>query len=175
MIHPYRSHLPRIHNTVFMVPGAEIIGDVEIGRDSSVWYNTVIRGDVNSIRIGERTNIQDGCVLHVRHEVYPLVVGSDVTVGHGAILHACQVEDRCLIGMGAIILDDALIRKYTLVAAGALVREHSRFPGGMLLAGVPARVARPLTAEEKKMIDESAVSYMEYVREYRSTSTGADT
>ncbi len=175
MIHPYRSHLPRIHNTVFMVPGAEIIGDVEIGRDSSVWYNTVIRGDVNSIRIGERTNIQDGCVLRVRHEVYPLVVGSDVTVGHGAILHACQVEDRCLIGMGAIILDDALLRKYTLVAAGALVREHSRFPGGMLLAGVPARVARPLTAEEKKMIDESAVSYMEYVREYRSTSTGADT
>jgi gamma-carbonic anhydrase len=172
LIHAYGKILPEIHPTVFTVPSAEIIGDVVIGRDSSVWYNTVIRGDVNIIRIGERTNIQDGCVLHVRHELYPLQIGSDVTVGHGAILHACVVEDHCLIGMGAIVLDDAVIREYTLVAAGALVREHSRFPGGVLLAGVPAKVVRPITDAEREMINDSAVNYIDYVRSYRDTTPG---
>jgi gamma-carbonic anhydrase len=172
MIHPYGSMTPKLHPGVFTVPSAEIIGDVVIGRDSSVWYNTVIRGDVNSIRIGERTNVQDGSILHVRHEVYPLVVGSDVTIGHGAILHACTVEDHCLIGMGAIVLDDAIIREYTLVAAGAMVREHSRFPGGVLLAGVPARVVRDITDAERTMIRDSAVNYLEYVQKYRATPTG---
>ena len=168
MIHPYRGIWPSLHPSVFHVGSAEIIGDVAIGRDSSVWYNAVIRGDVNSIRIGERTNVQDGCILHVRHEVYPLVVGSDVTIGHGAILHACVVGDRCLIGMGAIVLDDARIEPYTLIAAGTVVREHATFPGGVLVAGVPGRVARPLTPEERSGIEQSARQYMEYVQDRKS-------
>jgi carbonic anhydrase/acetyltransferase-like protein (isoleucine patch superfamily) len=167
MIHPYRGILPTIHSSAFVVPGAEIIGDVVIGKDSSVWYNAVIRGDVNYIRIGERTNIQDGCILHVRHETYPCILGSGITVGHGAILHACTIQDDCLIGMGAIVLDNATVSPYTLVAAGAVVREGASFPAGVLVAGVPAKVVRDLSDAERRMIEESAANYIEYVRHYR--------
>jgi len=167
MIHAYNGIRPRIHPSVFVAEGAQIIGDVEIGRDSSVWFNTVIRGDVHFIRIGERTNIQDGCVLHVTHDTYPLVVGSDVTVGHGAVLHAATLKDRCLIGMGAIILDDATVGSDSLVAAGSLVMEHFQVPEGSLVAGVPARVKRMLTEEEREGIAQSARNYMDYVNSYR--------
>lgn len=164
MIRPYRGVSPRLHPSVFVASSAEIIGDVEIGADSSVWYNTVIRGDVNYIRIGSRTNVQDGCLLHVRHEKYPLLIGSDVTLGHGAILHACTIGDHCLIGMGAIVLDNATINPYSLVAAGAVVRNDETSPEGVLLGGVPARVLRPLTDEERSMIVRSAENYLAYVR-----------
>ena len=168
MIHQFRGTKPTLNGNVFIVESAEIIGDVVIGENSSVWYNAVIRGDVNSIRIGMNTNVQDGCLLHVRHE-YPLEVGSNVTVGHGAILHACKVEDHCLIGMGAIVLDNALIKKYTLVAAGAVVKNGSEFEEGVLLAGVPAKVVRSINNEERHMIDESAQHYVEYAQMYRQT------
>src|SRR6266481_9407600 len=125
MIHIYRGITPAIDPTAFIVQSAEVIGDVTIGKDSSVWYNAVIRGDVNSIRIGERTNIQDGCLLHVTHAKFPLHVGRNVTVGHGAILHGCTIGDFCLIGMGAIVLDNAQINSYTLVAAGTVVLNDS--------------------------------------------------
>lgn len=167
MIHPYRGIVPTIDPTVFLVPSAEIIGDVVIGKHSSVWYNAVVRGDVNYIRIGERTNIQDGCILHVRHETYPCIVGSGITVGHGAILHACTIEDNSLIGMGAIVLDNATIRPFTLVAAGAVVREGASFPPGVLVAGVPARVVRLITEQERSMILDSAENYLGYVRNFR--------
>ena len=167
MIHPYRGVRPALHASVYAAESAEIIGDVEIGADSSIWFHTVVRGDVNTIRIGERTNIQDGCVLHVRGETGPLVIGSDVTVGHGAIVHACLVGSHCLVGMGAIILDNAEINPYTLVAAGAVVREGARFPGGVLVAGVPAKIVRELTPDERTMIDESARSYVAYARTYK--------
>lgn len=167
MILPYKGITPRIHPSVFVAEGAQIIGDVEIGADSSVWFNSVIRGDVHFIRIGERTNIQDNCVLHVTHDTYPLVIGSDVTVGHGAILHACTISDRCLIGMGAKVLDDATVGPYAFVAAGSLVLEHFKVPEGALVAGVPARVKRMLTDEEREQIVRSAQNYVRYVKTYR--------
>ena len=167
MIIPYRGITPKIHPSVFIAEGAQIIGDVEIGAESSVWFNTVIRGDVHYIRIGERTNIQDNCVLHVTHNTYPLVIGSDVTVGHGAILHAATIKDRCLIGMGAKVLDDATVGSYSFVAAGSLVLEHFEVPEGALVAGVPARVKRMLSEEERQQIVQSAQNYVGYVKTYR--------
>lgn len=167
MLHSYRGIAPALHPSVFVVDSAEIIGDVSIGEDSSVWYHAVIRGDVNSIRIGARTNIQDGCLLHVRHKQYPLLIGSNVTLGHGAIVHACTINDVCLIGMGAIVLDNATINPYTLVAAGAVVLNNAEFPEGVLLAGVPARVVRKLNPAERTMLEQSAQNYIDYVKTYR--------
>jgi len=163
---PYKSKRPRIHDSVFVAQGVRIIGDVEIDRDSSVWFNTVIRGDVHYVRIGRATNIQDNCVLHVTDGEYPCIIGSHVTVGHGAIVHACTVGDFCLIGMGSIILDNAKVGNYSLVAAGSLVLENFEVPPGMLVAGVPARIKRALTEDEKRGLENSAAHYVEYARSY---------
>lgn len=165
---PYQGRLPRLHPSVFLADGARVIGDVEAGEDSSFWFNVVVRGDVNFIRIGCRTNIQDGAVLHVTHKRFPLVIGDDVTVGHSAVLHGCVIEDRCLIGMGAVVLDGALMRRNSMVAAGSLVREGFEVPEGMLVAGVPAAVKRPLTQEELAYLQQSAEQYVQYVSTYRS-------
>ena len=169
MIHAFRGISPTLHSSAFVVDSAEIIGDVVIGEGSSVWYNAVIRGDINSVRIGMRTNIQDGSLLHVRQN-YPLMIGSNITVGHGAILHACRIDDNCLIGMGAIVLDNAHIKQSTLVAAGTVVRNNSEFDGGVFIAGVPGKVVRPLTVAERTMIEESAQNYVDYIHMYRQTS-----
>jgi carbonic anhydrase/acetyltransferase-like protein (isoleucine patch superfamily) len=142
MIIPYKNISPRIDPTVYIAPSADVVGDVVIGKDSSVWFQTVIRGDVNTIRIGERTNIQDGCLLHVRNELFGLEIGSAVTLGHGVIAHGCRIRDHVLIGMGAIILDNAEINSYTLVAAGSVVKNDMRVPSGVLVAGVPAKIVR---------------------------------
>lgn len=167
MNHPFRGEQPKLHETVFVAAGAQIIGDVEIGRESSVWFNAVVRGDVNTIRIGERTNVQDNCSLHVTHEKYSLVIGSNVTIGHGAVVHGSRVEDYCLIGMGATVLDNSIIGPYTLVAAGSLVLEHFVAPEGSLVAGVPAKVLRRLTVEERKGLEQAAENYVRYVAQYR--------
>ena len=156
--------LPTIPNSVMVAPGARIIGDVVIGERSSIWYNVVIRGDVNYIRIGEETNIQDGSVLHVTHDTHPLVIGDRVTVGHGVRLHGCTVEDETLIGIGAIVLDGAVVEERSMVAAGALVPPGMRVPSGKLVAGVPARVRRDLGAEELANFAVSASRYVEYAR-----------
>jgi len=150
MIKPYKGINPKIHQTAYIEDSAQIIGDVTIGEYSSVWCNAVLRGDVHYIRIGEKTNVQDNCVLHVTHETYPLVVGSGVTVGHGAILHAATIKDHCLIGMGAKVLDNATVGSYSLVAAGALVLEGFEVPEGVLVAGIPAKIKRKLTDEERR-------------------------
>lgn len=152
---------------MFVADGARIIGDVVIGRDSSVWFNSVVRGDVHYIRIGERTNIQDNCVLHVTHQKYSLQIGSDVTVGHGAILHGCTIGDECIVGMGAIILDNAVVHPHSFVAAGALVPESFVVPEGTLVAGIPAKIKRNLTEEEVKFLAKSAQNYLQYVQSYR--------
>ncbi len=165
---PYRGKFPEIDESVFIAEGAVIIGDVTIGKDSNIWFNAVIRGDVNYIRIGARTNIQDGCILHVTTEKYPLFVGDDVTVGHGAILHGAVIRDKCLIGMGAIVLDGAEVQPFSIVAAGSLVRQGFVVPEGVLVAGVPARVVRELTSDEKRMIEESAIHYVELSKEYKN-------
>lgn len=163
----YNNISPKLDSSVFVAGGAKIIGDVEIGPDSGIWFNAVIRGDVNTVRIGSRTNIQDGCILHVTNDTAPLRIGNDVTVGHGAILHGCIIADRTLVGMGAIILDNAKINSYTLVAAGALVLSNAEFPEGVLIAGMPAKVMRQLTAVERTMIEDSATHYVEYAGQYR--------
>lgn len=163
----YHGITPKIHETVFLTEGVRIIGDVEIGEDSSVWYNSVIRGDVHFIRIGKRTNIQDLSMLHVTHNKYPLIIGDNVTVGHSAVLHGATIGNYVLIGMGARILDRSIINNYSLVAAGAVVREGFEVPEGTLVAGVPAKIIRELTQEERTKLEESAANYVRYTSEYR--------
>lgn len=164
---PYKGVWPALHETVFLSEGAFVIGDVSIGADSSVWFNAVVRGDVCPISIGEKTSVQDNATLHVTHDTGPLRIGSNVTIGHGAVLHACTVEDSVLIGMGAVLLDDCVVEPFSIVAAGALVRQGFRVPSGMLVAGVPAKVMRPITEEERRTIIESPENYVRYVAEYR--------
>ncbi len=163
----YKGITPKIDPTVFIADGVHIIGDVEIGRDSSVWYNTVIRGDVNYIRIGERTNIQDNTVVHVTNKKFPTHIGSNVTIGHSAVIHACTINDYSLIGMGAVILDGAIVGKFSLIAAGAVVTIGMVIPEGTLIAGVPAKAVRSLTEEERKFLVQSAQNYVDYVATYR--------
>ncbi len=172
MIYAYKKTSPVIPESVFVAENATIIGDVEIGKESSIWFQTVIRGDVNTIRIGDRTNIQDGSVLHVTYQKWPLSIGHDVTVGHGAILHGCTIQDCCLIGMGAQILDGATIGEFSVVAAGSLVMEGVRVPPRSLVAGVPAIAKRSLLDEEVQRIQEAAARYVAYKNEYM---TGAFT
>jgi carbonic anhydrase/acetyltransferase-like protein (isoleucine patch superfamily) len=162
----YKDRIPKLRSSVFVADGAKIIGDVEIGEYSGIWFNTVIRGDVNFIRIGSRTNIQDNSVLHVTTKTAPLNIGSNVTIGHGAVLHGCTIDDCCLIGMGAIVLDRAHIHQYSMVAAGAIVLEGFEVPEGMLVAGIPAKVKRALTEEEKQFIRQSAENYVGYIQAY---------
>jgi carbonic anhydrase/acetyltransferase-like protein (isoleucine patch superfamily) len=163
----YKGITPTIDPSVFIADGVHIIGDVEIGKDSSVWYNTVIRGDVNFIRIGGRTNIQDNTVVHVTNKKFPTNIGSNVTIGHSAVIHACTINDYSLIGMGAIVLDDAKVGPFALVAAGAVVTMGMVIPEGVLAAGVPAKIIRPLTDDERKFLIQSAQNYIDYVATYR--------
>jgi len=163
-LYPYLDLYPSIAESVFLAPGVKIIGDVEIGKDSSVWYNSVIRGDVHYIKIGELTNIQDCCMLHVTNDKYPLNIGSKVTIGHSVSLHGCTVNDLCLIGIGAIILDGAVVEENSIVAAGALVKQNFVVPSGKLVAGVPARIIRDLAKEEIDEFDRNALRYKEYTK-----------
>ncbi len=165
---PFEGKSPRIHPSVFLAPGARVIGDVEIGEQSSIWFNVVIRGDVHFIRIGTRTNIQDLTMCHVTHRKHPLEIGNDVTVGHSAVLHGATIGDRILIGMGAIILDRAVIGNDALVAAGALIREGFKVPPGTLAAGMPARIVRDLTDDEIRSVAQGASNYESYVGRYRA-------
>jgi carbonic anhydrase/acetyltransferase-like protein (isoleucine patch superfamily) len=160
---------PRISPTAFIAEGARLIGDVTLGEDASVWFNAVLRGDINSIRIGDRSNVQDGVVIHVTQKL-PVVAGNDVTIGHQAVIHGCELLDGSLIGMGAVVLDRARVGPMALVAAGSLVREGFTVPEGTLVAGVPARVIRPLTEEEHAALVDSARRYVAYARTYQRPS-----
>ena len=166
MLLPYKGIMPRIYPSVFIEESAKVIGDVEIGEFSSIWFNAVVRGDVNYIRIGERTNVQDNSTLHVTKDLYPLIIGSDITIGHNVTLHGCIVKDRCLIGMGAIVLDNAEIGSDSIVGAGALVKEGMKVPPGSLVVGVPGKVVRQTTPEEKERIKSSALNYIGYAKDY---------
>lgn len=168
VLFPYKNKLPSIHESVFLADGVKIIGDVVIGENSSVWFNSVIRGDVNYIRIGKMTNIQDMSMLHVTHDTYPLVIGNNVSIAHSVSLHGATIEDNCLIGIGAIVLDGAVIQKNSFVAAGAVVKENYVVPEATLVAGVPAKVIRELTDQEIKGISETANNYIKYVKNYRN-------
>lgn len=166
MIRPYRGTLPTIHPTAFIDDSAQVIGDTHIGAESSVWMQTVIRGDVNYIRIGDRTNIQDGTIVHVQNETCPTVIGNDVTVGHGAIVHGCTIADRVLVGMGAIILNGAVIGEDCIIAAGSLITEGTVIPPRSMVMGSPGKVRRPLTDRDVAMILEFAGNYVRYRLDY---------
>lgn len=165
---PYLGRMPRLGSQVFVAPTACIIGDVEIGDRSSVWFGCVLRGDVNIIRIGERTNIQDGTVIHVAKEGQGTFLGSDITVGHAALLHACTIEDRCLIGMRATIMDDCLVEEGAMVAAGALVTPGKRIGRGELWAGSPAKRVRLLTDDDRTAFTKLAPRYVDLAADYLS-------
>ncbi len=168
MIRSYRGRTPQIPASAYIDPDAVIIGEVTIGELSSVWPGVVIRGDVNWIRIGARTNIQDGSVLHVMKDTHPLVLGDAVTIGHGVILHGCTIESSVLIGMGSILLNGAKIGTGSIVAAGTLVPEGAVVPPGSLFMGHPGKLRRVLTPEDQASIEAYAARYIEYSETYKA-------
>ena len=168
MIRSYRGRTSQISASAYIDPDAVIIGDVTIGELSSVWPGVVIRGDVNWIRIGARTNIQDGSVLHVMKDTHPLVLGDAVTIGHGVILHGCTIESNVLIGMGSILLNGAKIGSGSIVAAGTLVPEGAVVPPGSLFMGHPGKLRRALTPEDQASIEAYAARYIEYSETYKA-------
>ena len=166
MIKSFKGISPRINPQALILPNVVIAGDVEIGPETSVWFHATIRGDVGAVRIGARSNIQDNCVLHESTGRTPLIIGDEVTVGHGAVLHGCRLSNRCLIGMGATVLDGAVVGENCMIGAGALVPEGMIVPDGHLAVGVPAKVRRPLTEAEILTLKDSADHYVEYAKEY---------
>ena len=166
MLHEYMGKWPKLGERVYVAEGAQIVGDVEIGDHSSVWYNCVIRGDVDIVRIGQHTNFQAGSIGHVMRNECPLILRDYVTVGHGAMLHGCTIESHCLIGMRATLLNNVVVGEYSIVGAGALITEGTRIPPRSLVFGMPARVKRSLTDGEAASIDEYARRYYEYKETY---------
>jgi carbonic anhydrase/acetyltransferase-like protein (isoleucine patch superfamily) len=165
----FRGMTPRLGRDVYLAPGAMIIGDVELGDEASVWFNAVVRGDVERIRIGARTNIQDNATIHVTHDKWPTVIGAGVTVAHGAVVHGCRIGDGSLVGNGAIVMDDVEIGPECLVAAGALVAPGTRFPPRSCVLGSPARVVRAVDAAEIERFRETARNYAGWAAEYRAS------
>jgi carbonic anhydrase/acetyltransferase-like protein (isoleucine patch superfamily) len=166
MILTINAYSPQIHSSAFVAANATVIGRVTIGQGASLWFQTVVRGDVNEIAIGANTNIQDGCLLHVTNE-HKLIVGECVTVGHGAILHGCTIESTCLISMGAIVLDGAIIGSGSIVAAGAVVSPGSIVPANSLVMGIPGKVIRPVRAQDKALIESGWQNYLNYAKQYK--------
>lgn len=169
-IYPYRGIMPKIHETAFIAPTASIIGDVEIGEGSNIWYGCVLRGDVNPIRIGKNTNIQDGTVIHTTSNFQGTVVGDDVTVGHLAILHACTVKDKGFVGMQACVMDGALVESMAMLAAGALLTPGKTVPSGQLWSGRPAKFMRDMNEEENKYLLWSAEHYRSLGQEHKKAT-----
>jgi carbonic anhydrase/acetyltransferase-like protein (isoleucine patch superfamily) len=167
-IRNYKGKWPHIAASAYIDPAAVIIGDVTIGENASVWPGTIIRGDVHHIRIGARTNIQDGCVLHVMKDEWPLVLGDDVTVGHSVTLHGCTIESKVLIGMGCIILNGAEIGSNSIIAAGTLITERTKIPAGSLVMGSPGKVKRELSDKDRESIAGYAERYSGYRETYRA-------
>jgi carbonic anhydrase/acetyltransferase-like protein (isoleucine patch superfamily) len=166
MIRSYQGVTPTVPASCYIDPSAQLIGDVQLGEHSSVWMNAVVRGDVNAIRIGANSNVQDCAVLHGQRHVYPVHVGDWVTIGHNATVHGCVVEDACLIGMGAVILNGARIGEGSIIAAGAVIPEKTIIPPNSLVAGVPGKVRRTLGDEDRKLILMYAQNYLDYTAIY---------
>jgi carbonic anhydrase/acetyltransferase-like protein (isoleucine patch superfamily) len=173
MLRSYRSIHPTVHPSAFVDASAQVIGDVHLGPESSVWMNVVVRGDVHYIRIGARTNIQDLTMVHVMRDTNPTVIGDDVTIGHSAVVHGCTIENRCLIGMGAILLNGCVVGTGSIVAAGALVTEGMVIPPGSMVMGLPGTVRRALTPEEDASITWYADNYVRYRLDFQAESTPA--
>jgi len=166
MIRTYQGQTPRIPKSCYIDTSAQILGDVVLGERSSVWMNAVLRGDVNSIRVGSCSNVQDCSVLHGQRNLYPVIVGDWVTIGHNATVHGCAVGDNCVIGMGATVLNNSRIGEGCIIAAGSVVPEHTVVPPRTLWAGVPAKLRRELTDKDRALILEYAQNYLDYVDMY---------
>jgi carbonic anhydrase/acetyltransferase-like protein (isoleucine patch superfamily) len=166
MLRPYRGVRPRVHPTAYIDESAQVIGDVELGEESSIWMSAVVRGDVNWIRIGSRSNIQDGTIVHVMRETHPTTIGDNVTIGHAAVIHGCTIEDQCLIGMGAIILNGARIGTESIIAAGTLVVEDMQVAPRSLIMGSPGKFRRQLSDAEVATIQRYADRYVGYRLDY---------
>ncbi len=173
-VYPYNEVRPRLGKRVFVAPGAVVVGDVEAGDDCSFWFQTATRGDVHRIRIGARTNIQDGSILHVTHKTHPLTIGAGVVVGHAAVVHGCTIEDGALIGIGARVLDGAVVERGAWIGAGAVVAPGHRIPARHLALGVPARVARPLDEAQRALIPEIEARYVRLKDEYLAAMLAAE-
>ena len=167
MIRPFRGVHPQIHESAFVEESAQVIGDVHVGEESSIWFNSVVRGDVHYIRIGNRTNIQDNAVIHVRNGTHPTILEDQVTVGHSVTLHGCYIERGCLIGIGSILLDDVRIGTHSIIAAGALVSPGTVVPPRSLVMGLPAKVKRTLSDEEVAELDVFWKNYVGLTRTYK--------
>ena len=169
MIRPFRGHTPQIPESCFIEDSAHVIGDVILGEHSSIWFNSVVRGDVNPIRIGARTNIQDLTMVHVLSKKHGTTIGDDVTVGHHVVIHGCTIGNRVLVGMGAILMDGVTVGDDCIIAGGALLTPGTNIPSGHLAVGSPAKVGRPLKDEEKAFLKQSAQNYVEYAEEHRKS------
>ncbi len=173
LLRPLGELRPRLGRGVFLAETCAVIGDVELGDEVSVWYAAVLRGDVMSIRVGARTNLQDSVIVHVTAEKLGTVIGSDCTIGHGAIIHACTIEDHCLIGMRSTVLDGAVVGRGSLIGAGSLVTPGTIIPPGSLVLGAPARVKRPVNSKEREQIEYGAAHYVELARRYLAGGGGS--
>jgi carbonic anhydrase/acetyltransferase-like protein (isoleucine patch superfamily) len=167
VIHAYRGVVPKVHASAWIAGSADVIGDVELGEEVSVWFTTVVRGDVNFIRVGRGTNLQDGTIVHVNRNGTPTILEEYVTVGHAARLHGCHIKSNCLVGIGAIVLDGAVLEEECIVASGAVVSPGTVVPKGSLLMGAPARVKRSVTDKDLDLIYRSAKSYISLAAEYK--------
>lgn len=165
-IYPYKEKLPTLGARVFLAPSADLTGEVVVGDDCSFWFHTAARGDVNWIRVGARTSVQDGTILHVTHERFPLAIGADVVIGHSCMIHGCTLEDACLVGIGARVLDGAVVESGAQVGAGAIVPPGMRVPSGQLAFGIPAKVVRALSVTERDAIREIARRYVRVKDDY---------
>ncbi|MEJ2883936.1 gamma carbonic anhydrase family protein [Pedobacter sp. GR22-6] len=162
VILPVKEIYPKWDDNCFIAPNATIVGDVVMGKNCSVWFNAVIRGDVNSIRIGNDSNIQDGAVIHATYLKAPTVIGNRVSIGHNAIVHGCTLKDHILIGMGAIVMDHVLIEEYTIIAAGSVVLENTHCESGFIYAGTPAKKIKPITEEQRALLNKLPDNYIMY-------------
>ena len=169
----YDGITPKIDADAFLAPGARVIGDVEIGADASIWYNVVVRGDVNHIRIGARSNIQDGSVVHVSWGTFPTIIGEDVLIGHLAMVHGCILHDRAFVGLGAIVMDDCVIECDGMLAAGAMLTPGKRIPAGQLWSGRPAKYMRDLTPDETAYNKRGVAHYVEEGRKHKAAIAAA--
>jgi carbonic anhydrase/acetyltransferase-like protein (isoleucine patch superfamily) len=162
LILPVNNIYPQIPDSCFIAENSTIVGDVLFGNDCSVWFNAIIRGDVHSIEIGARTNIQDGAVIHCTYQKAKTVIGNDVSIGHRAIVHGCTVHDHVLIGMGAIVMDHAVINEYCIIAAGSIILENTICESGYIYAGSPAKKIKPISEDQRKLLDKLPINYIMY-------------